>query len=71
MGDMAATLITLIMGNTEVDFVYSHHIDGKNFDLDTREIKKELGALYMTDPAVMYHLKQTIKTQLEQLEPGA
>ena len=70
MGDMAGTLITLIMGNTEVDFVYSHHIDGKNFDLDTREIKKELGALYMTDPAVMYHLKQTIKTQLEQLEPG-
>jgi anti-sigma regulatory factor (Ser/Thr protein kinase) len=67
MGDMAGTLITLIMGNTEVDFVYSHRIDGDNFDLDTREIKKELGPLYMTDPAVMYHLKQTIKTQLEQL----
>ena len=71
MGDMTATLITLIMGNTEVDFVYSHRIDGNNFDLDTREIKEELGPLYMTDPAVMYHLKQTIKTQLEQLEPGA
>ncbi len=67
MGDMTATLITLIMGNTEVDFVYSHRIDGNNFDLDTREIKKELGPLCMTDPAVMYHLKQTIKTQLEQL----
>jgi len=71
IGDMAATLITLIMGNAEVDFVYSHSIDDNNFDLDTREIKEELGPLYMTDPAVMYHLKQTIKTQLEQLESDA
>ncbi len=68
MGDMTGTLMTLIMGNTEVDFVYSHRIDSHHFDLDTREIKEELGPLYMTDPAVMYHLKQTIRTQLEQLE---
>jgi hypothetical protein len=68
MGDMAGTLITLIMGNTEVDFVYNHSIDGKKFSLDTREIRKELGTLYVTDPSVMYHLKQSIKKQLDQLQ---
>ena len=71
MGDMTGTLMTLIMGNTEVDFVYSHRIDSHHFDLDTRELKAELGPLYMTDAAVMYHLKQTIRTQLEQLESEA
>jgi anti-sigma regulatory factor (Ser/Thr protein kinase) len=71
VGDMASTLSILIMGNTEVDFVYSHRIDGKSFDLDTREIKEELGPSYMTDPALMNQLKKSIKAQLEKLEPGA
>jgi hypothetical protein len=70
MGDMAGTLITLIMGNAEVDFVYRHHIDDRYFDLDTREIENELGPGYRADPAVLQHLKQSIKKQLEQLETG-
>jgi hypothetical protein len=65
---MAGTIITLMMGNPDVDFVYNHSIDGKTFSLDTREIRKELGSLYMTDPAVMYHLKKSIKKQLDQLQ---
>jgi anti-sigma regulatory factor (Ser/Thr protein kinase) len=68
MGDMAGTIITLIMGNPDVDFVYNHSIDSEKFNLDTREIRKQLGTRYVTDPAVMYHLKLSIKKQLNQLQ---
>ena len=67
IGDMASTLITLIMGNTEADLVYSHRIGDNNFDLDTREIKEVLGPLYGADPVVMRRLKQTMDAQLKQI----
>lgn len=68
MGDMAGTIITLVMGNPDVDFVYHHSIDGRTFSLDTREIRKELGALSLSNPAVMHRLKQAIKKQLDRLQ---
>jgi hypothetical protein len=42
LGDMASSVVSLIMGNTDVDFVYTHDVDGKVFRMDTREVKKEL-----------------------------
>ena len=39
LGDMAATLEMLIVGNPQVDFVYSRRVDDRDFTLDTRELK--------------------------------
>lgn len=43
LGDMAQTMVTLISGNTQTDFVYRHVRDGREFVLDTREMKQILG----------------------------
>jgi len=43
LGDMEATLITLIVGNPEVDFIYRADLDGKKVEVDTREFDKMLG----------------------------
>jgi len=42
MGNMAETLITLIQGNPNVDFVYRHRKGGREFQFDTRELRIEL-----------------------------
>lgn len=68
MGDIAATITTLIMGNPDIAFVYTHMIDGNDFSLDTREIKKEMPDLSLTDPAVIHHLTNSIRSSLKQLE---
>ena len=70
VGDMAATIMVLIAGNPAVDFVYEHVVNGKAFDLDTRELKRDLQCLNLTDPAVIHHLTQTIRNHLEQLDQG-
>ena len=67
LGDIAATLTTLILGNPGVDFVYSHWIDGKDFSLDTREIRSEMEDLSLTDPVVIHHLTETIRSELKAL----
>ena len=68
MGDIAATITTLIMGNPDIDFVYTHMIDGNDFSLDTREIKKDMPDLSLTDPVVIHHLTDSIRSSLRQLE---
>ena len=65
---MAATITTLIMGNPDIDFVYTHIIDGRDFSLDTREIKTEMEDLSLTDPLVIHQLTKTIRNSLQQLE---
>jgi len=39
LGDIAATLVTLIAGNPEVDFIYEHTNDESKYRMDTREIR--------------------------------
>ena len=43
LGDMAETMVTLISSNAQTDFVYRHVLDGREFVLDTREMKRILG----------------------------
>ena len=67
VGDMASTMATLLMGNPQIDFVYTHVIDSQEFILDTRELKKELGDHSLEDPMVVHHLGKNIRTSLNQL----
>ena len=67
LGDMAATITTLIMGNPGIDFVYSHRIDGHEYRLDTREIRAEMEDLSLSDPVVIHHLTEAIRSELEEL----
>ena len=67
VGDMAATITTLIMGNPQIEFVYTHITDGEEFTLDTRELKAEMGHLSLTNPVVIHHLTASIRKSLGQL----
>lgn len=60
LGDMGATMVTLILGNPDVDFRYESHIDGSVTEIDTREIKKELDGVNITEPAVLDLVRNTI-----------
>ena len=69
VGDMAATITTLMAGNPNIDFVYFHQINKNDFSLDTREIKRELEGVPLNEPAVIHHLTELIRKELEKLEP--
>ncbi|MFP4082302.1 MAG: ATP-binding protein [Candidatus Aminicenantes bacterium] len=42
LGDIGQTLITLVMGNPEIEFIYIHKKNGCKCRLDTRKIKSQL-----------------------------
>ena len=60
MGDMADTLLALIEGNPAVDFVYTHKKDGKEYILDTREIRLELEEIPINNPQVIGLIRDNI-----------
>lgn len=53
LGDMAGTLTTLIRLNPDVDFRYRHTVDGRVFEMDTRELRAELDGVPLNEPDVM------------------
>ena len=40
LGDIASTLVTLIAGNTDVDFIYRHKHNDQEYILDTRHLSR-------------------------------
>ena len=66
-GSMVDTLITLIVGNPEIDFFYQHKKDGFEYTLDTEMVKKELGEVPIFNPEVIKVLRDDLKNNLNQL----
>ncbi|MFC2160698.1 ATP-binding protein [Acidobacteriota bacterium] len=61
IGDMGQTVLTLILGNPEIDFVYVHKKNGSEYILDTGEIKAQLKDIPLNAPEVLKFLKEDLK----------
>ena len=68
LGDIAGSMISLIMGNPGVDFIYDHDSDGKRFRLDTREVRKQLDGGDITHPEVIGFLRQFMSEGLAEIK---
>ena len=67
LGDMAGTVTALIRLNPGVDFVYRHTVDGRSFEMDTRELRAQLGAVPLSEPDVMEWIDGYLREQEDSL----
>ncbi|MFA4932724.1 MAG: ATP-binding protein [Caldisericia bacterium] len=67
LGDIISTLITLIAGNTDVDFVYRHQHNDRVFILDTRDVKKEIEDVPINHPDILLFIRQHIAEGLKEI----
>jgi hypothetical protein len=70
MGDMASTVTTLIEGNPVVDFKYFHWKDGREYSLDTREIRAELEEIPLNNPEVIRFIRDNLVAGLQEIAAG-
>lgn len=61
MGDIGQTIITLILGNPEVDLIYVHKKNNQKYSLDTREIKAQLGDIPINSLDGIRMIKENLK----------
>lgn len=67
LGDMRSTLLTALVGHSEVDFVYRHKANGHSFELDGAAIKRELEGIPLTHPPVLRWLERLLSEGLSEL----
>ena len=67
LGDMNATMISLISVNPQLDFVYHHQVDDREFQLDTRELRAVLEDVPLSTPDVLLFIKEMIAENTAQL----
>jgi len=63
MGDMGSSMISLIAGNPDVDFLYESVVDDKRTTLDTREIRAQIEGITTMDNPVVLRLIRDILSQ--------
>ncbi len=71
MGDIASTLIAIIVGNPGIDFLYRHRVNGRAYLLDTRDIKKALEDVPLNHPEVTGFLREQIAEGLSDIGAAA
>ncbi len=64
MGNMAQTMMTLIVGNKDVDFLYQHKKGNLCYCLDTTKIKNSLEGVPINDPAVIKAIQKDLEKNL-------
>ncbi|MDZ7303536.1 MAG: ATP-binding protein [candidate division KSB1 bacterium] len=66
LGDVGSTLLTLIAGNPQIDFIYCHIKNGMSFRLDSREIKAQLQDNDLASPEGLKVLRKAVKKNLRE-----
>ncbi len=65
IGNMAETLIVLIAGNPDIDFLYEHRLNNRAYSIDTKDIREELGDVPLSSPDVIKAIKKDIQNGLK------
>ncbi len=63
LGDVISTLITLIQGHPDVDFLFIHKNEEKEVRLDTRELKAILSPVPLNTYEVLLWIEENLREQ--------
>jgi len=67
LGNMADTIITIILSNPNMELIYTHSVNDKKFTFNTKEIKKILGEVSIANLEVISWLKDYLKEGIDNL----
>ena len=67
LGDMAGTMLSLFTSYENIDFLYKHKVNGNDFEVDPKELKKVLGDIPFSAPDVYLWLSEFLKEGEDEL----
>ncbi len=70
LGDISATMYTLITMNTDKNFYYVYEVDDRKFILDTAEFKNILGDIPLNSPEVSDYIKGFLEENRHEVDNG-
>jgi len=70
LGDIGQTILTLVMGNPEINLVYTHRRNGHEYNLDIRKLKHRLKDQYINSPEGIRMLRENLEEMKKKLTGG-
>ena len=67
LGNMAETIMTLLLGNPELEILYTHQKEGKSYLLSSSLLKNHFKDRSLVDPEVIQWMKTHLKEGLKQI----
>ncbi len=65
IGNMAETLLTLIAGHADRDYIYEERDEGHTFRFDTREFKVDLEGVPINEPAALAAIRGMLQDEIK------
>ena len=69
LGDLASTIITLLVSSPEIHWVFEYRVNQESFILDDAPIKLELEGIPLSDPLVLGYLRELINQGVARMQP--
>jgi anti-sigma regulatory factor (Ser/Thr protein kinase) len=67
LGSMVETMMTLLLGNPELDISYTHKKEGKSYILSSQWLKEQFQDRSLTNPEVIQRLRKHLQEGLTQI----
>ena len=67
LGDIAGSVMAIVLSERPVDICYRHTVGDRSFELDTAQVRDELGDVPLSHPAVREWLHDTLAEELAEL----
>ena len=67
LGDVIATLVTILQGHPEIDYLFIHKTKGFTVQMDTREMRTVLGDVSLREPEILEWVRAYLSEQYEQI----
>ena len=70
LGRLDETMVSLIVCNPEIEYIYRHITNKGEFVLDTRDIKRQIEGISITQPEVLKFIGEYIEDGIEKIGGG-
>ena len=67
LGNIADTMTTLLSDEIPTDYLLKVSVNGNQFDLDTRELKKQLNGIPVSEPQVLLFVRDMINENIKEI----
>ncbi len=67
LGNLASTLLTLVIGSPEVHWIFTYTLNGQTFEFDDLPVKEALGEIPLSDPNVLAYLRECLDNGIKNI----
>lgn len=71
LGDIADTMATLLSDAEKIDYYLCYRVEDREFVLETKELKKQLGGVSLSEPEILQAVREFLKDNINNTNGGA